>query len=306
MEADGSFWDHLEEFRKTILLCIAVVVCGSVLSFVFYDSVLEICARPLLSATQLSGSPQLRKTSWKRESLHNPTQHTANVAIPPGAIIRGGEQAYGGQSYHLQPGATVIYDLPRPDMELAVFGPTEGMMVALRVSLWVGLVLTSPMCLFLLLRFVSPGLHGNERRLIFPFIGLSCLFIALGITFAYTATLPLANRFLFAFNSQLGHNLWSLGNYMSFTLFLLLAHGLAFELVVVLLFLIHLSVISAQSLRDKRRHAIVGICVLSALLTPPDVVTQLLLAAPMIALYELTIVYARVREYRALAAVHVD
>lgn len=183
-----------------------------------------------------------------------------------------------------------------PPLSPVLLSPFEGFQTALKVAFWVGLTATSPLWLYVVLRFLYPALQTSERRLIAPFLLLSALFISLGVVFAFTVTIPLANSYLAHFNGNIGINLWSLGFYIDYTLMLLLANGLTFELSIVMLFLIHLKWLSIDWLRSKRRLVIVLIFVLSAIITPPDILTQLLLAIPLMLLYEATIIYAYLKQ----------
>ena len=134
--------------------------------------------------------------------------------------------------------------------------------------------------------------------LLFPFLSLSLLFLFAGFLFAFFLTIPIANHYLMSFNEEIGVNLWAFANYLDYTIILLLAHGLAFEICVVLLFLVHFGFLTAEKMRAKRSFFAVGAFILSAVLTPPDVLTQLMLAFPLIFLYEVAIFYAFLREKR--------
>lgn len=182
------------------------------------------------------------------------------------------------------------------NIELVVLGPTDGLMATIKTCFWVALVGTSPIWVFFVLNFVAPALQSKEQRLIFPFLFFSFIFLSLGFMFSFYVTIPVANQYLQAFNQNIGVNLWSIKSYLDYTVVLLLGSGLAFELCLILIFLVHYGRISAKTLVSKRRYAIVAIFVTSAVLTPPDVVTQMLLAFPLIALYELTVVYARIKK----------
>jgi sec-independent protein translocase protein TatC len=126
----------------------------------------------------------------------------------------------------------------------------------------------------------------------------SLVFISLGCLFAYTITLPIANQYLQSFNATIGMNLWSLGNYLDYTLFLLMANGIAFEFGALGIFAVHLQYLSAETLIQNRRFAILGAFILAALLTPPDILTQFMLAIPLISLYEALILYAKMKRLR--------
>lgn len=176
--------------------------------------------------------------------------------------------------------------------QLVLLGPLEGMMIALKTSVWVGIVATSPVWLYQIFRFISPALRDNERTIIILFFLASFLFIFLGSLFAFLVTIPIANTFLTSFNGGIGVNMWSLAQYLDYTLFLLLANGLAFELGVLGIFAVHLRVVSVERLKESRRIAILLAFILGALLTPPDVFSQVMLAIPLILLYEGLILYA--------------
>lgn len=184
---------------------------------------------------------------------------------------------------------------------LVLLGPLEGVGIALKTSFWIGLLATSPLWLFFLIHFIRPALRTDEKRLLLPFIIVSFAFIAIGCCFAYFVTIPLANSYLKAFNQSLGENLWSLSAYLDYTFFLLLANGLAFELCAIGIFAVQLNLISAEMLIRWRRSAIVMAFIIGALLTPPDILTQILLAVPLICLYEGVILYARLNALRAKA-----
>lgn len=179
--------------------------------------------------------------------------------------------------------------------KLILLGPLDGMAIAFKTSLWVGTATTSPFWMWLLFRFVSPALQQNEKMALTLFFFFSLTFFALGAAFAFYVTIPLSNLLFSNFNTEIGQNMWSLGHYLDYTLFLLLANGLAFEAAVIGLFSVHLGLIGAKGLVKHRRKAILGAFVLAALLTPPDVVTQVILAIPLIVLYEGLIIYSLVK-----------
>ncbi len=176
---------------------------------------------------------------------------------------------------------------------LVFLNPIEGFTSALKVSFWAALIATSPIWLYMIVQFLLPALHSNEKKLIFPFLFLSSLFVTGGVLFAYFVSLPLVIDFFVRFNAPLGLNLWSFSKTLQFVLSLLLAHGLAFELFVALLILVHFGLLSASLLAKGRRYVILAIFILAAILTPPDVLSQLLLALPLMLLYESTILYAK-------------
>jgi sec-independent protein translocase protein TatC len=172
-------------------------------------------------------------------------------------------------------------------------GPLEGFVLVLRVCFWLSLVLTAPLWGWFWLQFILPGLKNSERVILLPFLFYSLLFLSLGITLAYYVTLPVANQYLLFFNRSIGQNAWTLTHYVNYVLLLCLGHAIAAELTLLLFMLVHWRVLSPHWLMKKRRYMIVLAFILGALLTPPDVVTQLFLALPLIGAYEAAIWYAK-------------
>jgi len=179
---------------------------------------------------------------------------------------------------------------------LLVLGPIEGMLTTFKMAFWIGLVATSPFWMYFLFSFIAPALEPYQKTMILPFISLSIVFILAGILFSFYITIPFANQYLQLFNESIGTNLWTLSNYLDYTVILLLANGLAFEFAVILFFMVHYRVLRPESMTKKRRHMIVAAFVIGALLTPPDVLTQILMAIPLIILYEIIILYGYARD----------
>lgn len=288
-------WSHLEALRHVFIRSLLVIGAGFVLTFCFYQHVFSALTWPMASIPIVAEGSSLLRQELKFESLHNPTVSPVQYAPPPSAQIFNPRQ----QTWENAPPVLLIpagesLDLKyiKPHM-LAIFSPVEGMITSLKVCLGVALVATAPIWLYFVLQFIMPGLKTHEKRLLVPFVGLSTVFLVGGLLFAYFVTLPLSNAFLWAFNAELGHNLWSLSSYLDYTLFLLLANALAFEASLVLFFLVHLGVITTEWMVAHRRHMVVAALVLGALFTPPDIASQLMLAIPLIGLYELAILYAR-------------
>lgn len=181
--------------------------------------------------------------------------------------------------------------------QLALFSPLQGVFLIGKMSFWSGCILTSPFWFYVILRFITPGLRKNEKMLFIPFLAFTFLMILSGILTAYFFTIPIANSYLISINRSLGENIWSLEEYLNYTLFLLFTHAILFELAIILYFLIRQKVFSMEQLTSKRKYVILGAFILGAIFTPPDVFTQILFASFLIAIYELGILYARYRSY---------
>lgn len=177
------------------------------------------------------------------------------------------------------------------NLPFLILDPLEGIYLTCKVCFWISFALTSPFWGLAALKFILPGLNKKEKRLAIPFLIGSLFAFAIGGSIAYFFSLPLANAYLYAFNATLGQNAWSLANYIDYSLVFFLGHWIVFELGLILLFLVHQGMVSSSALRSKRRYMIVLAFIVGAFLTPPDVVTQFILAIPLIALYELAIFY---------------
>lgn len=296
---DVPFWEHMAELRKTLIRSLLAVAAAVVLCLCYYQEIFTVLTWPLRQSRSISTETKLlERQEIKRERILNPGSvsvvHTILPKTGHAIHLSPGTVRIDETHYEIPPGGYIDVDSVVPNAGLVVFGPIDGMAITLKVCFWLGLVLSSPLWLYFILKFVALAMREREWGLVMPFIGLSILFLSSGILFAYFATIPIANQYLQMFNASIGTNLWSLSQYLDFTLFLILANALAFELSLVLFFLVHFGIFSAEALASKRRHMIVLAFILGALLTPPDVLTQLMLAIPLIGLYEITILYARI------------
>jgi sec-independent protein translocase protein TatC len=179
--------------------------------------------------------------------------------------------------------------LTRPVDTLVFIAPTEAFVTKLKISLIVGLFLALPFIFYHFWRFVKPALYSHERRYLVLAVLCSSIFFFSGVAFAYFMVLPIGLGFLLGFQSdKLQANL-TISNYIAFITKMLLAFGIIFQLPVVSYFLTKMGILKPQFLRKSRRVAIVLIFIAAAVLTPPDVFTQLLMAAPLIVLFEISI-----------------
>ena len=161
--------------------------------------------------------------------------------------------------------------------------------VALKVSFFAGLLFAMPVILWQLWLFIAPGLYDNEKRMVVPFVVGGSVMFLLGVLFAYYVVTPFGFQFLINFGSFLYTPLIDIEDYVGFFTKILLGFGIAFELPIVAAFLGMLGLITDQTLIRFFKYAIVAIFILAALLTPPDVLTQVLMAAPLIILYGVSI-----------------
>ncbi len=179
----------------------------------------------------------------------------------------------------------------------------EAFFTYLKICFLGGALLALPYILFELWNFVAPGLYKKERRYALGFVTASSLLFLGGAVFGYQIVFPIAFKFFVGFESELIQPLPALNQYFSFSLRLLIAFGAVFELPIVIFFLARMGVVDDKFLRKNRKWAVLLVFVVGAILTPPDVFSQLLMAGPLLVLFEISIIIAKVfgREKEDLA-----
>lgn len=165
--------------------------------------------------------------------------------------------------------------------------------VALKVSFFAALLSALPFILYQLWLFVSPGLYANEKKMIIPFVVGGSMMFMVGVMFAYYVVTPFGFQFLIAFGAFLYTPLINIEDYIGFFTKIMTGFGIAFELPVFTYFLALLGMITDKTLKDFFKYAVVIIFILAAILTPPDVLTQILMAIPLIMLYGISILIVR-------------
>ena len=183
-------------------------------------------------------------------------------------------------------------ELP-PDSMFIFTGLPEAFFVYLKLSLFGGILLASPVLLWEIWCFVAPGLYDQEKKYVYPFVIFSTLLFATGVSFGYFVVFPIAFKFFMGYSSEIIKPLPSIKEYLNFSCKLLFAFGAVFELPLFVLFLAKIGLVNEKMLRSKRKFAILGIFAVAAILTPPDIVSQILMAIPLLVLYEISILVAK-------------
>jgi len=173
--------------------------------------------------------------------------------------------------------------------QLIFTGLPEAFFTYLKVAFLGGLILAGPVIIYQFWMFVAPGLYKNERRVMVPIVVLSTFFFIGGALFGYFIVFPWGFKFFLSFASESIKALPSMKEYLSFATKLLLAFGLVFELPIVITFLARLGLVTVPFLRENRKYAVLLFFVGAAMITPPDVVTQIMMAFPLMLLYEISI-----------------
>jgi sec-independent protein translocase protein TatC len=163
----------------------------------------------------------------------------------------------------------------------------------LKTALVTGILASAPIIFYQLYKFVAPGLYRHERSLVVPFVISSTLLFVGGSLFGYFIVFPFGFRFFLGFANESIQALPSVKEYFSFAIKLLFAFGLVFELPVVAFFLGKMGIVTPELMRKKRKYAILLTFAMGAILTPPDIVTQCMMAGPLIILYEISILVVR-------------
>jgi sec-independent protein translocase protein TatC len=171
------------------------------------------------------------------------------------------------------------------DSKLQSLAPTEIFFTYIKCALLVGFMVSVPVFFWHVWGFVAPGLYANEKRYVIPFVFSSTLLFIGGAVFGYIVVFPIVFDFFYGFSSDFVVSAWTMKEVFALTTRLFMAFGVAFELPLVVFFLALVGIVSARQLLNFTPHAVLVVFVLAAVLTPPDVVSQVLLAGPMIALY---------------------
>ena len=224
---------HLAELRKRLLISIATIFVMFIISFGFWEYILDWMIMPLKEA--------------------------------------------------LPAGSNVIFTKVG-----------EAFFTALKVSFFAAIILSLPVIFWQLWLFIAPGLYEHEKKFILPFVLSATAMFILGALFAYYIVFPFGFSYLINFGSQLFTALPSIGEYVGFFTKLMFGFGLAFELPVITFFLATLGLVTDESLKEFFKYAIIIIFAIAAILTPPDVLSQLLMAGPLIILYGVSIIIAKI------------
>jgi len=179
------------------------------------------------------------------------------------------------------------------------FAPTEAFVAQIKVALFLGIVISFPFILYQTWAFIGPGLTKNERRISLSYMSSGVVLFAVGILFGYHILIPYGLRFLLSFGSEMIQPLMNIGKYLNFFLWCLLGSGLLFQLPLLLFFLMRLGIVDVDTITKHRPEAIVGVLILCAVITPTgDFFTLLLLSIPLMLLFELSILLAKLLKRR--------
>lgn len=183
-----------------------------------------------------------------------------------------------------------------PSINLVFIAPAELLMSYIKISVIGGLVVSAPFLILQIWMFVSPGLTKSEKKTIAVSLFVGGIFLILGIVFSYFIILPIMLQFFMGFKIEQIEEMISFSNYLTFIINTLLSFGIVFELPIIMVVLTKFRVLKVGFIKKNRKYMILIIFVISAILTPPEVITQILLAGPMLLLFEIGIIFSSMVE----------
>lgn len=308
---------HLVELRKRVFISALALIVGFVVSFIAYKPILDWVTSPLETALN-QVNKKVQKTKEGKWNIADKdgnftvtkTETNTTVSLVDKAILNANrvlDSNFSTKTEKLL--ATSIKELAEQTKLQAIKNNSAGgsvlwgsvttnqiggvFIVALKVSLYSAIFLALPIILWQLWLFVAPGLYDNEKKMALPFLIGTTVMFAIGVLFAYYVVTPFGFQFLITFGAFLYTPLINIEDYIGFFAKILFGFGLAFELPMIVYFLASIKLVTEKTLLDVFKYAIVVIFIVAALLTPPDVITQMLMAAPLIILYGVSILVAK-------------
>lgn len=263
-----TFIEHLGELRKRIVISAFATAAGSAISFIFRDRLFDL-------RTGLLMLPLRLRVSDIMAALFS----VISRAGVGSSILNLFQLFFRSRTSQID------------TIKLISIAPLEKFMVIFKASFAVGVLLAAPIILYEAWAFVLPALRQHEKHYLMPLFFITLFFFFMGAAFAFLIVAPVAMPILAGFLPSI-ENQWTLERYFSFVTRMLLAFGAAFELPIVMGFIARIGVFDAASFKGKRRIAVVLIFIVSAALTPQDPFTMLLMALPLLGLYELGIRFA--------------
>lgn len=280
-EARMTFTEHLGELRTRIVRSAIAIIVGAVFCYIFSNKLIEIIAYPLapIQATQ-GPAPGADAT---------PTPDNAEE----------GTEAEGGTEPGTEPGETW-----NRGVKWTILNPLEPVLVRLKLAAYGGILLALPYLLYHICGFIFPGLTAEERGVVKTLLFGCSLLAFSGVAVAYFGVFPIVLNYLLLWSPEWVAIQLRLNETISLILKGLLGFGLAFQFPMIVLILVYMNLLTPQTLKDYRRVAIVGMFVVGSLLTPPDPLTMVMMAAPLLVLYEMSIwlSYLVVRRKKRAAA----
>lgn len=293
-----SFWAHVEDLRKALVRSIIAIGAALLICLTFVNHIVAIIEWPLRNIDLFEkrkptvsfqiGATRLGPYVVPPEQLSAfPVGATPNAVFQVGSAKIGAEQVATLKLLPPAPGD----DASPLKVRLHNFGPAEGFFVAFHVALYAALIISAPFWMYFFGSFIFPALNLRERSALLPWLAWSVTLFLAGVLATYFVLLPVALRASVEYSDMLGFDGydWRADDYISFVTRFVLGMGLGFQFPIVVLFLVKIGVLTHQQLARYRRHVFVLSFILGAVLTTPEVITQVAMAIPLYVLYEICI-----------------
>jgi sec-independent protein translocase protein TatC len=293
-----TFFTHLEELRYALIKCLSAIAIFSMLSLYFYPTLLlfftssyeaqekqSTFAEHQIQQVEVfnpSSTPQTYRIKNSEKLIELKLNQEKIEPLPSSLLI----PAKG----------TLTLKSKEKYMPLNVISPFEGLSSIFKIGLLSGIAFSSPFCLYWIFQFISPALETKKKRFFIPIFFLSCLNLAVGVYLGQRFCLPFAIETLKEINLPFGQNLWSLENYLDLGVYVTLGAALLLELILSMFLLVHFGNIGPRKLAKARKYFMIFALILGAFFTPPDVISQVAFALPLICFYELCYLYSHIRK----------
>ena len=317
---------HLAALRKALSLSMASIIVAFIIAFIFHNPILTWITAPLNEALTEVGRivNSQEKATWHLDPVEGNNTEMNGTAVQKVQIIQP-ESATEAAALKLEIALKKASEVAQKELAFFLVEATQAakelketmagldesidkstfdgqitthqvggaFFVALKVSFFAGLLGALPFVLYQLWTFIAPGLYDNEKKMVMPFVLGGSFMFMVGVLFAYYVVTPFGFQFLITFGSFLYTPLINIEDYVGFFTKIMMGFGVAFELPVIAYFLAVLGMVTDKTLKDFFKYAVIIIFALAALLTPPDVLTQLLMAVPLIILYGFSILIVK-------------
>ncbi|MFC1780968.1 twin-arginine translocase subunit TatC [Planctomycetota bacterium] len=315
LETTMSLGDHLEELRARLLLAITGLLLGTTICLFFGTRIIRFIEKPYLDVYKSRGAKSQSDEGIRsvieevfRRTREKLTSDPNFPSVEPEIeeyVYRFSSEAI--TAFINDPNNNLI-DSPVDQTSIAprlqTLAPADGIISYIKIALMAGLILSSPWVFYQLWMFVAAGLYQHEKKHIQTAVPFSAVLFVTGALFFLMVVAPLTLKFLVKFNqSVLGASSnFTFADYISFITMLMLVFGIAFQTPIAIFFLTKTGLVSIESLCKSRKFVIFGIFIVAAMATPPDVVSQVTLAIPLYALFELGILLSWLAERRGKKA----
>jgi sec-independent protein translocase protein TatC len=306
-----SFLEHLEDLRWTLIKSAAAILVAVVVCMLAGNFVVGILLRPLKKTlVSYPGTNQVMTVSFgtnvfgtyllddRQQAMTGGLRFGSNrfvaLQLVPVSIPNGTNGTATVLALQPDPSPGAVRASQAMHIQIANLGPGDAFITGFHVALYAGIALASPLIFYFIAQFVFPALKKNERRYIYKALYFSVPLFVIGVCFCYFILMPVALSASQLYSNWFGFSttIWEAGAYISFVSKFMLGMGLGFEMPVVILVLVKLGILDYRILVKARPYMIVICFVLGAVLTTPEVITQVLMALPLLLLYELSVFVA--------------